>query len=379
MKEVVILGGGVVGGLLALKLHLLEFQVTLIERRSLAGIFAITTSRTFALNAKSANILRYWDVWPAQAQENPIVEVHIAQHGSFVQSKLCAKDYNLKALGYSIPQHILEQYIYQSLAQCHIKILENCEIIALKEEKEDWQLTCQQQEKVFNLTASFLIVADGQHSTTREMLHLPAHTVDFPQKAWVGEAQLTQSHNHIAYELFTEQGAVALLPLSSDRATIVWTLPLEEDHTMQREQALAHLGDYLARFKVELKSFKGLANFPLSCTYAPQQVIKNAILMGNAAHSLHPIAAQGLNVSIADVATLLHLLEERREEKLQDILEQYQKQRLPFQQGKIWYTNFLAHWIASDKLPTWVKHVSLGGFELFTPLKHIFGQFNMGF
>ncbi|MDX1901469.1 MAG: FAD-dependent monooxygenase [Gammaproteobacteria bacterium] len=161
-----------------------------------------------------------------------------------------------------------------------------------------------------NGTNSIIIAADGTHSTLRTQLNIPTETVDYEQRALVTVTHLQRDHDNIAYERFHKTGALALLPLQNNCAATIWT------DTEKNIEALLQLSD--EEFVINLQHQMGYRlgrflkiekryTYPLKyiCMQPHQQIQDNVIFIGNAAHTIHPIAAQGLNIALSEITFLI--------------------------------------------------------------------------
>lgn len=378
MRKAVVVGGGVIGAVAALELSKLNFNTAIVEKRALEQIKSTAFSRTIALNHKSVQYLDSLGLWQAcEPWSCPIEQVHISMSGQMTTSRLKAQTLGCPALGYVIALHKLEHVLYQALAREGIDMHERSELTGMHY-NDSWQLTLNQQQNVKQLDADLCLGADGQDSEVRRQLGIGCHTQNYEQSAWVGVIDF-KARDAIAYEHFTPCGAVALLPMLGQQATFVWTLNHLQANfykELSDEQFLFELQKAFPKLKYKSSALKIRRLIPLSEVKAHQQVAEHAVLMGNAAHSLHPIAAQGMNLSLRDVKSLQEHLSTHHD--LQKGLLAYESSRQQDQTHIINFTHYLSQHVASRRWPLKLKQCGLILFEMLNPLKNHIARLNLG-
>ncbi len=164
------------------------------------------------------------------------------------------------------------------------------------------------------LQANMVIGADGAESTVREQLQIPVERYDYQQSAIVTRTKLKRSHHHIAYERFTAQGTIAMLPLVDNECATIWTadnVVINKLMSMSSDVFLQELQKEFGYRLGQLQSISERFTYPLQMIYAEKSVSGCAMLLGNAAHTLHPVAAQGFNLALYDVAVLVEKIQEK--------------------------------------------------------------------
>jgi 2-octaprenyl-6-methoxyphenol hydroxylase len=319
--DIIIVGGGLVGAGLAAALQASNLQVALIDAR----LPSSDDPRLFALNAGSCQFLKNLSLWDKlEKHACPIHQVHVSHQGHFGCVRLNHEDVNLAELGCVIPAYVIETALNQALLS-----LPNCTIYrpaklqSLQQENNCAQLKIMTEEEEIILTSSLVIGADGTESTVRKQLNIHAQIFDYEQSALVTRTLLKRPHRHIAYERFTTDGAIAMLPLSgdensdentNDECATIWTAKtalISELMALPEAEFLNKLQQEFGYRLGKLQAIKKRHVFPLRMLRAEKAVEQCVFLLGNSAHTLHPIAAQGFNLAIYEVAALAESIIEK--------------------------------------------------------------------
>ncbi|MDB5985477.1 MAG: 2-octaprenyl-6-methoxyphenyl hydroxylase [Nevskia sp.] len=314
--DIAIVGGGLVGASLAVALAGTSRRVLLIEAAQPPATAPAWDERCIALNDASRRIFEALGIWrELEAAAEPIRATHISERGRFGAARFTAADAGLDALGYNVPLRALGAALWQRLRASNVELLCPARVTAVTAQP-DWvalQIAGADASTTCTIHAQLLAAADGAQSAVRAQLGIGAQTRDYAQHAVVSAVRLSRAHGGVAYERFTSDGPLALIPKPGSAASLVWTLP-----TAQVEAALAASDDdYLQRaqaaFGGRLGNFVELGrrfSYPLSRVVAESSAAPRVALLGNAAQSLHPIAAQGFNLGLRDVAALAGLLDD---------------------------------------------------------------------
>ena len=328
--DIIIIGGGMVGAALACALRNTSLRIALIDATSATPS---NDPRLIALNDSSCSLLKNLDVWPQLANHSEtIAEVHASFRGQFGSTRILAKEIGLASLGSVVPAKYINAALYDTLTQ-----IKNVEIIRPAILKNFLQLDThvsvdiEIHSEVKTLETKILIGADGTQSTVRKLLEIPTEFFDYHQSAIVTETTLQRSHHNIAYERFHDTGAIAMLPLSENLTATIWSdSNANVAQLMQLDDAdfLNHLQKIFGYRLGKLKSIGKRYTYPLQMTRAKQQIKQRVILIGNAAHTLHPIAAQGLNLALHEVAVIAENFAQQKSENLslQNLLNNTQEQ-----------------------------------------------------
>lgn len=309
--DVVIVGGGLVGAGLAAALSPLGFSIALVDARLPSN----NDPRLFALNRTTCHFLQHINIWDALAPKaTPVHQVHVSSRRHFGAVRLNKQDIQADALGYVIPARFIETELNQRLLDLpNVTLYQPATLISLMQNSEQATLTLRTDTNEIVLTAALVIGADGTASTVRETLGINTTTEDNAESAIVTITQLQRSHRNVAFEQFHANGAIAMLPLTDNKCATIWSadnktiadlMALTDDIFVKTLQTA--FGYRLGR----LQHIEKRHHFPLRTVRANKAVEGRVLLLGNAAHTLHPIAAQGFNLALYEVATLVEELQD---------------------------------------------------------------------
>lgn len=335
--DVLIVGGGLAGASLALLLcHHTDFSVTVVEAADLPlpPIEPLTTSfnaRSTALSQGSMLIYQKLGLHDSlMAAAASIMEVDVSTRGYLGQTRMTAAETGVAQLGAVVENRYLGRVLLDALyRQPRIALLSPCQVSGMTRCEDGYQVELNDGQSFF---CRLLVAADGARSATREQLGIAAHHQDTGERAVVVNVALAddQPHQGVSYERFLETGPLAFLPLTDNRMTVVWTgkqafvnelLALSDDDFLQQLQEQATLlGIKIARLGTR-------GHYPMILTQAAAQAIPFAVVVGNAAHALHPVAAQGFNLTLRDLDCLARCLEGRAHPGDLAVLEQYVRLR----------------------------------------------------
>ncbi len=301
--DIIIIGGGPVGMALALALHDTGISSLLLEARGLPE--KVEDPRPLALSHGSHLILQRLGVWHNLKFNTPITTIHISNRGSFGQTILTSNDAGVPALGFVVNYHDLFRSMHKKLTENKADYIAGATVTRLDTNENSGTVYFDYQDKEEKATAKLLVLADGGQ-LTKQITDITYQTHDYQQWAVVTNVKAEKKQTGIAYERFTSDGPVALLPHQEDFA-LVWTVAPEtatEIITLNDETFLTrlhhHFGDRLGKF---IGAGKRSA-FPLVLKYATPVTTQRIALIGNAAQTLHPVAGQGFNLGLRDAYEL---------------------------------------------------------------------------
>lgn len=381
--DVVILGGGAVGATLALMLAQLNYQVVVIEKKPASSSLSTNKeARTVALSYASIHILEALGVWQSlQANKVPIQEVLVSVAGRLGRSHLKALEQDVPFLGQVVAFDELEQVLLAKLHQfSNAKIFNHANVTHFQAHPQRWDLTIEGEGEV---KCRLLVAADGIDSTIRQRLSIPVNKTEYGHFAVLANMEREGAPAFTAIERFLPQGAIALLPWRDNLATCVFTVTQERAAhlmAMTDKEYLATCQDALGARYGKLVGLGRRIGLPLCMQIAEQQTSHRVLLMGNAAHSLHPIAAQGLNLSLRDIWQLKKQLHGATIEDIGEeaFLETYVKARKGDQSRIIFATDKIAKYLSGGPLPMALRALGVSLFDSMSGAKKMFTRYSMG-
>lgn len=381
-SDLIIIGAGLVGTSLAVSMQNHGLQIKILEHHLPDATLSLKEKdmRPITLSHASYQILRILGVWEDLASEScPISIVHVSDQGALGTVCFRASELQVPALGYVVPFYKLQNALYQRAAsQKNVEIIPITNVLAIRcGNIASVNYLTTEGEK--NLQTSLLVAADGTESTARRLLNIPIKEKNENGVALIASMDLRKPHNQTAYERFTPQGTLSVLPLfNQNQCRLVWSLsrkladkvsqwPDEEFQCKVQEIFKNRLG--------EIKSLKRDSQFPLQLLISKEQIRPGFVLLGNAAHTLYPIAAQGFNLGLRDVAVLNELVVSayQRHNSLGEIslLQEYIKWRKEDQKQIIRLTRNISQWFSLPlPLANRVRGLVLLAIELLPPIKN---------
>lgn len=355
--DVVIAGGAMAGMTLALAINKLSdkpLAIAVVEpfkvdHQAHPGF----DSRSIALSHGTVNILKSLQLWQEIAQvATPIKHIHVSDRSHAGMTDITTAEVGVDALGYvveladvgNIYHHLVEQ-------SDDIELLCPASVQAVERQQESVTVTLDSGE---TLQSKLLVAADGAISTCCQQIGLDLLEHDFEQVALIANITTQQAHQGRAFERFTDSGPVALLPMSEGRMSLVWCLkPQDAEHvmTLSDDAFLNRLQDAFGWRLGALEKVGQRANYPLLLRYRKQNTSHRFAIVGNAAQTLHPIAGQGFNLGIRDVATLAEeIVQSTQDPGSYDALRRFKQRRESDREATIALTSTLVHVFSNDYL-----------------------------
>lgn len=386
--DLVIAGGGMAGSMLAYVLlsQNPELKLAIVEQSSDSEPSkASFDSRSIALAHGSVDLLQQWGLWQDLQQSGcAIKHIHISDRGHFGKTYLNAADHQLTALGQVIEVEAIGEVLWQKLkaftAQGRLSWFYNDAISALNPTAELQHISLQSGAM---LQTKLLVIAEGGLSPSRTLAGFELKSDDYQQHALIANIGLADSHQHKAFERFTPTGPLALLPLTRQRYSLVWTLTPEqaERHLNQPEpEFLAALQQAAGHRAGVFKTVGQRVVYPLSLKRATEASRHRTVLLGNSLHNLHPIAGQGFNLAVRDIFSLSLLLQKHQADAgSYQLTKAYQQARLPDMQQVILYTDSLVRLFSnSSRLMGLGRNTGLFALNLCPDLKQAVANQAMG-
>lgn len=384
--DIVIVGAGLVGTSVIAGLQNSGFRIAVLEKHLPAIIDDNTEdSRPLSLAYGSQRCLDRWGLWSAlSASALPIQRLHVSEKGHLGRALFSAGDYDLPALGYVVPFSLLQRELYQCAAsQPKVNFISIEKITALDCNEEGAHIDFVTANKKQSLSASLLIAADGAQSTCRDLLHIPTKKDRPDEVAFIATLQFEQPHQSMAYQRFTHDGSLALLPLfDSHQMRLVWTMKKtfhEKLCDWSDGKLLTIVTEAYGGRLSTLINVQRDAVFPLQTIVAEEAVQPSMVLLGNAAHAIYPVAAQGFNLGLQDAAALTRLLMRAKQQGESigalSTLQRYVEHRQKNQRAVIRWTERIAnvfHW----HIPCLdhARGIALLGLDMLPPVKENFAR-----
>ena len=369
--DVVIVGGGPVGMSLALALAGSGLAVVVLEARER---LEAPDPRALALSQGTRLILERLGAWTDLAA-TPIETIHVSQRGGLGRAELTARDAGVPALGYVAEYGDLYRALAARLPGCEATVVTGARVTSVRSTSGYGAVGFTRNGDDQLITARLVVLSEGGKS-------LPAglrRDKDYGQSAVICTVRTERPHDRRAYERFTPEGPIALLPLGDDYA-LVWTTPNDR---VEARLALSD-GDFLASLQAAFGHRQGRftlasprAAFPLKLHLAAPSTSSRVLRIGNAAHVLHPVAGQGFNLGVRDAWKLAEAILDTPRERLgeADLARDYQRTRRFDVAGGSLMTDLLVEAFSNDNpLLKHARGAALALLDLAPPLKNLFAR-----
>ncbi|WP_148252415.1 2-octaprenyl-6-methoxyphenyl hydroxylase [Aidingimonas lacisalsi] len=318
--DIAIVGGGLVGASLACALAPLiaqrDLKVAIIEAAPLPKLAATSYQPSFDARASAIALgsqqrFHSMGVWAALAEQaEPIQTIHVSERGRWGATRLRADELGVEALGHVIPNAWIGRALHQRLEDLPVQWHCPARVESITPCAGGHRISLSDGSV---LMAALTVLADGGRSGLKEALGIASQEAPYDQVAVIASVEVSQPHAGVAYERFTSEGPLALLPLKGQCMELVWTHP---QGTEKARLALGD-GDFLAAlqrtFGDRVGRFRRVGKrhaYPLSLVTADEPVRPGLAVLGNAAHALHPVAGQGFNLALRGVTDLVAALEQ---------------------------------------------------------------------
>ena len=386
--DIVIAGGGMIGSSLALALAPLKLRIAVIEavergERQQPSF----DDRSTAWSRSSKRMFEAMGLWADISESaTPIKSIHVSDRGRFGFSHIDAKQQGVEALGYVVINRTLGQVLQSALDEL-TNVDQICpgRINAVQINPDAAAVTVDEPDgQSRGLSCNLLVAADGANSTIRDMVGISASKIDYEQVAVVGNLQAEKTPDNRAFERFTDSGPIAFLPVADGRAAFVWTLsPERADEVMQLsdDEFMRDLQDAFGHRLGKFSRVGKRAAYPLALSKASRLVAGRCVLIGNAAHGLHPVAAQGFNLGLRDVAALSDCIADAKLADVGDaeILENYAEWRRSDQRKLVRITDGIVRLFGSARAPVRVlRNLGMLGFDVVPGVRSLFAKHMMG-
>lgn len=388
--DVVIVGGGLIGASLACALGPTGLDAALVEAVPFRSDAQPSyDEKMLSLAPASMRVLDGIGVWPAIESHGvtPIEHIHISDRGHWGKTRLSAAEFGMPALGYVAPARVIGMSLVQRLTDTGTATLYcPATVTAIETDSEGVTVSVEQEGAVIRIRARLAVLADGGASATREMLGIGARTTDYGQTAILCTVTPDAPRERSAFERFTDTGPLAILPTTGRRCAVVWTAGNEE---VDRITGYSD-DEFLDRLQTRFGDWLGGLNapslrrpYPLKLIRVPDPARERALVIGNAAHTIHPVAGQGFNLGLRDAAVLAEILaghaERDRDVGRWEVLRSYRDWRRRDVRNTMRFTDGLIRVFAND-LPPLVagRNLALTALNHCPPVKRFLVKRTMG-
>ena len=387
--DIVIVGGGMVGSSFALALAPLGLHVAIVEQVPReAGQQPSFDDRSTALSRSTQRMFEAMGIWDAVvAAATPITHVHVSDKGRFGFAHIDAAEQGVEALGYVVINRVLGGVLQDSLANVDgLDVLCPARIAAAKPGPGGVTVSIEQDAATIELKCRLLVAADGANSRVRDIVGIGVNQVAYGQRAIIGNLLPEKPLRNRAFERFTGDGPLAMLPVAEGRAGFVWVVAerdAERVLALDDEAFLAELQETFGHRLGALTRVGTRSSYPLSLSKAVRLTARRTVLVGNAAHGLHPAAAQGFNLGLRDVAALCDCIADASAEAgdpgAKEVLSRYAEWRRSDQRKLVHFTDGLVRLFGDSRPPIpALRDAGMLAFDLVPGVRKVFAKHTMG-
>jgi len=384
--EVLIVGGGPVGGLTACALAQTGVKVVVVESADPADLARPgTDGRSIAIALSAKRVFAGAGVWPLMEDEaGPILEIRVTDGTSPLFLHYDHDSVGDEPFGWIVENTTIRRAIHQRLAQLpDVRVLAPARVAAMMRDRDGVSVTLEDGRTI---RTALVVGADGRGSTIRRLAGIGVQRFGYGQSGIVTTVAHEKPHRGIAQERFLPSGPFAILPMTGNRSSIVWTerLHLADAIVGQSDESfLAELntrfGDFLGKVSLAGPRF----HYPLTLQLADRAVDHRLVLVGDAAHGMHPVAGQGMNMGIRDVAALAEVLVDCRRLGLDvggpDVLARYERWRRFDNMLMLGLTDVMVRLFSNDIAPLKLaRDLGLAAVQKMPGLKRFFMKHAMG-
>ena len=388
--DILIIGGGMVGASLGVALAPLPLRVGLIEAVEFESAAQPSyDDRSVALSYGSKRIFEGLGVWNRLEARGAtaIQRIHISDRGHFGFARLDAREAAVAALGYVVENRALGHALKPALAETkNLTVICPASVEDVAFAESATTVTFRRGDKLETLSARLVVAADGGFSPVRNMAGIETRRTDYHQTALVTNVTPELPHRNVAYERFTASGPLAFLPMSENRCAVVWSLSPEKAEALLALDAAPFMAALQEQFGTRLGRLLKVgkrAAYPLALTRVSEHTRPRLVLIGNAAHTVHPVAGQGFNLGLRDVAVLAQVLNEAqrtgRDIGELAVLADYAAWRKRDNLAISTFTDGLVRTFSNDLTPvSFLRNLGLVTVDLFPPAKRALLRLSMG-
>ncbi|HSD62082.1 MAG TPA: FAD-dependent oxidoreductase [Burkholderiales bacterium] len=373
--DLIVIGGGPVGAALTLALRASGISVAVLEARDDPA--GAADPRALAVSWGSRLLLDRLGVW-ARIPATAIGIIHVSTKGSVGRSVLTAQETGVPALGYVVSYRDLYRALHEALADSEATYLTGAVVTEVRCDAEAGRISFRRAGAEQQASARLVVLADGGR-LAQAIPGVGRSEREYGQWAVVAEVRADRAHGNTAYERFTPSGPLALLP-QGEAYALVWTAPPDKAQELLALDDAAFLGRLQAHFGARAGRFVAAgprAGFPLALRETESQGVPRLALLGNAAHTLHPVAGQGFNLGLRDAWELAELLLRRpgADPGGDDMLREFRSRRRLDTEAGILFTDSLVRVFSNaDPLLAAVRGTALTILDLLPPAKRFLAR-----
>lgn len=382
--DVVIAGGGMIGTSLALALAQLDLRIAVVEAVARdEDTQPSFDDRSTTLSRSTQRTFEALGLWPQiAAASTPIRHIHVSDKGRFGFSHIDAEEQGVEALGFVVFNRVLGSVLQSAMREhANVDVLCPASIVDIDLDGDEAAAVVEGDTRR-EIRAPLLVAADGANSSVREMMGISAIRSEYGQTAVIGNLLTEIPIGNRAYERFTRDGPLAFLPVNDGRAAFIRVVPegdaervLELDDEAFLEELQELFGNRLGR----LARLGKRASYPLALSRALRLTANRSVLIGNSAHGLHPVAAQGFNLGMRDVAALCDCIADADELGSRTMLDRYAEWRRSDQSKLVHFTDNLIGLFGSARPPLrLLRNIGMLAFDLVPGLRAEFARQTMG-
>jgi 2-octaprenylphenol hydroxylase len=390
--DLLIVGAGMVGSALALALQDSGLEILLLDGSPMSVTPFDSQSafepRVSALSAASQRILERLNVWDAMVARrvSPYREMQVWDGSGTGQVHFSAASVHADVLGHIVENRVIQDALLERLHDSDIGLLANARLEQMRRSGDDWLLTLADGRK---LRAPLVVAADGANSAVRRLTGCATREWDYLHHAIVTSVRTAEGHQKTAWQRFTDEGPLAFLPLEREGehwCSIVWSVtPAEAERLMAlSDDAFCRALEKAFEGRLgEVLSADPRVCVPLRQRHAKRYVAEGLALIGDAAHTIHPLAGQGVNLGFLDAAVLAEVLQHAhsRDERLADVrvLSRYERRRMPHNLALMAAMEGLERLFQADPLPVrWLRNTGLKWVDQLPEAKAMFVRQALG-
>ncbi|MDB2461402.1 FAD-dependent monooxygenase [Gammaproteobacteria bacterium] len=351
-EDIIIVGAGLTGLAFCNLLKDTKIKLTLLDIQSKTLYKSFKNERHIVLSNSSKSILESIGLWKEIIKYcSKVKNIHISKKSIFGSTVVKSVDENLESLGYQVPVKILMKILYSNIEnENNINIIHGAQAISVEKGKEI-NVNYQHESNKKNLVSRALIFSSGSKDKLLNNLFLEIIQKDYKQNAIVCELLSNKYNSNTAYERFTDKGVMGVIPRKENIWTLIYSTNKKESEAIENldnTELKKYFQNLMGKKCGKISEINNIKIYPLKMRYYKNYTNKNICLLGDAAHTLHPIAAQSFNLSLRDCTYLTEIIKKNKIEEINNfskVFDSYQKDRTEEVERLIKFTDFLASFI----------------------------------